>query len=101
MIVINARIEATQETVQALKQAVLTMEAATKTESGCEDYTFSVEIGNPGAIRITERWATEAALKAHFLTQHMATFQAAMKAHPPKGMDLHCYQAEEIPLPRP
>jgi quinol monooxygenase YgiN len=100
MIVINARIQATTETVAALKDAILTMQTETATEEGCEDYTFSVELGDPGAIRITERWANEDALKAHFLTPHMATFQAAMQEHPPQGMDLHCYEVNEIPLPR-
>lgn len=100
MIVINARIDATPETVEALTDAILAMEAATAKEDGCEDYTFSVELGNPGAVRITERWANADALKAHFATPHMATFQAAMQVHPPKGIDLHCYEANEIPLPR-
>ncbi|MCZ0944901.1 MAG: putative quinol monooxygenase, partial [Gammaproteobacteria bacterium] len=83
MIVVNARIEATPETVAALKDAILAMQSATLEEQGCEDYTFSVELANPGAIRITERWTTQAALQAHFATPHMAAFQAAMQAHPP------------------
>ena len=83
MIVINARIEATPETVEALTDAILTMEKATMTEEGCEDYTFSVELANPGVIRITERWQSEDALKAHFQTPHMAAFQRAMAEHPP------------------
>lgn len=98
MIVVNARIEATPETVAALKEAILAMQSATLKEQGCEDYTFSVELANPGAIRITERWTTQAALQAHFATPHMATFQAAMQAHPPKEVSAHFYEATEIDM---
>lgn len=98
MIVVNARIEATPETVAALKDAILAMQSATLEEPGCEDYTFSVELANAGAIRITERWDSKEALQAHFATPHMATFQAAMQAHPPKEVNAHFYEATEIDI---
>jgi len=98
MIVVNARIEATPETVAALKDAMLAMQSATLAEPGCEDYRFSVELANPGAIRITERWTAKAALQAHFATPHMAAFQAAMQAHPPKEVSACFYEATEIDM---
>lgn len=101
MIVVNATVEADEATIAALQPTIATMEAASRAEAGCEDYTFSVELNNPGVLRITERWQTADALKAHFLTPHMAEFQAAMAAHPPKSVSALCYEADEIPLPRP
>jgi len=98
MIVVNARIAATPETVAALKDAILAMQSATLEEDGCEDYTFSVELADPGAIRITERWSSREALQAHFATPHMATFQAAMQANPPKNLSAHFYEATEIEM---
>ena len=100
MIIVNARIESTPETVEALRDAILTMQAATLEEEGCEDYTFSVELANPGAVRITERWVGKEALAAHFQTPHMATFQAAMQARPPREIKAHFYDATEIDMPR-
>jgi quinol monooxygenase YgiN len=99
MIVINARLEADAATIAALKPAIAAMEAASRAEPGCEDYTFSVELNDPGVIRITERWHDMAALAAHFATPHMASFGAAMQAHPPKGIDVRCFEATEVPLP--
>jgi quinol monooxygenase YgiN len=99
MIVINARIAADPQTIGALQPAIAAMEQASRAEPGCEDYTFSVELNDPGVIRITERWRDMAALAAHFATPHMAAFGAAMQAHPPSGMDVHCYEATEVPLP--
>jgi len=54
---------------------------------------------DPGVLRITERWRDMAALAAHFATPHMAAFGAAMQANPPKGLDVLCYEATEVPLP--
>ena len=99
MIVINARIEADPATIAALTPAIAAMENASRAENGCEDYTFSVELNNPGVMRITERWRDMAALAAHFATPHMANFQGAMQAHPPRGVSALCYEATEVPLP--
>ena len=100
MIVVNARIETTPEAVAAMRDAIIAMQTATLEEDGCEDYTFSVELADPGAIRVTERWTTMEALSAHFATPHMAAFQAAMQAHPPRGVNAHFYEATEIEMPR-
>ena len=99
MIVVNARIEATEETIDAMRDAILTMEQASQAEDGCDDYTFSVELGNPTVMRITERWRDMAALEAHFATPHMAAFQQAMAANPPKGVTANFYEATEVPGP--
>lgn len=101
MIVVNAKIVATADTIEAMREAIAAMETASRAEAGCEDYTFSVELSNPAVMRITERWADAEVLKAHFLTPHMAAFQAAMAAYPPESVDAVCYDASEIPLPRP
>ena len=98
MIIVNARIQATAETVEALKDAILTMQNATLKEEGCEDYSFCVELADPGAIRVVERWTTRDALNAHFQTPHMATFLAVMQAHTLGETDAHFYEATEIEM---
>ena len=98
VIVVNARIQATAEAVAALKDAILTMQDATLKEEGCEDYSFSVELADPGAIRVVERWTTKDALEAHFKTSHMATFLAAMQAHVSRPASAHFYEATELEM---
>lgn len=99
MIVVNAVIESTEETIEAMKDAIRLMEIESRAEEGCHDYTFSVELSNPEAIRITEKWETMAALEAHFATPHMADFQQAMAAHPPRAIDAKFYEVTEVPAP--
>jgi quinol monooxygenase YgiN len=96
MIVVNAVIESTVDDIAALKEAIATMETASRAEDGCQDYTFSVELNNPGVIRITEKWNSVDDLKAHFGEPHMATFQAAMADNAPASLDVKFYEVKEI-----
>ncbi|MBT7336098.1 MAG: antibiotic biosynthesis monooxygenase [Gammaproteobacteria bacterium] len=99
MIVVNATIESTAQNIDALKQAIADMEVASRAESGCHDYTFSVELNNPNILRITEKWSSMADLNAHFGMPHMADFQAAMAANPPKNVEAKFYEVTEVPPP--
>ncbi len=100
MIVVNAVITATADTIAALKDAIATMETASRAEPGCHDYTFSVELNNPDVLRITEKWASMQDLEAHFAMPHMADFQAAMAANPPQGVEAKFYEVTEVTPPR-
>lgn len=99
MIVVNAVIVATEETIEAMKDAIRVMEVKSREENGCHDYTFSVELSNPEVLRITEKWEDMSALEAHFNTPHMADFQQAMAASPPRSVDANFYEVTEVPPP--
>lgn len=99
MIVVNATITASADTIAALQPAIAAMETASRAEAGCHDYTFSVELNNPDVLRITEKWATMDDLQAHFGMPHMADFQAAMAAHPPQGVEAKFYEVTEVAPP--
>ena len=99
MLVLVVSIDTTAANIAAIREAIATLEAASRAEAGCYDYTFAVELNDPDKLRITECWEDEAALKAHFATPHMAAFNAAMAEASPRGMDLKCYEATEIPFP--
>jgi len=96
MIVVNAVVTSNPQDIAALQSAIHTMEVASREESGCSDYTFSVELNNPTRLRITEKWLSLEALKAHMATPHMAEFQSAMGAHPPASLDVTFYEVAEI-----
>jgi quinol monooxygenase YgiN len=96
MIVVNAVVKTTPEDIVALKSAISVMETASRAESGCDDYTFSVELNDANTLRITEKWHSVEALKAHMKTPHMAEFQKAMGAHPPASLEVKFYEVQEI-----
>ncbi|MCZ6643758.1 MAG: antibiotic biosynthesis monooxygenase [Gammaproteobacteria bacterium] len=91
MIVINVIVETNQDNITALKDAIAAMEASSRAEAECQDYTFSVELNDPNKLRITERWENPAVLQAHFASVDMADHQA-------KRTTVHCYDATEIPI---
>jgi len=64
-----------RETVAALTGA---MARATRQEEGCIEYAFYEDLETPGAYHIYEEWESEAALKAHGETPHMAEFRAEL-----------------------
>jgi len=39
--------------------------AATLAEAGCLDYSYAADAGDPGRVRLLERWDTMADLQAH------------------------------------
>jgi quinol monooxygenase YgiN len=72
------------------------MVKATNEEDGCIHYSFARDIADPDLIRISERWASEAAMGAHMASAHMAAFNAVMGSAKLEGADLRLYSAEEV-----
>ena len=100
MLTIVAIVETSAEDIEAMKEAIAKMETASRAEDGCHDYTFCQEVSNPNVLRINELWESMEALQAHFATPHMAEFNQAMGAHPPKSMTLRLHElGEERQLP--
>ena len=96
MIVVNAVVKSTSKDIVAMQNAIGAMETASRAEEGCDDYTFSVELNDPTALRITEKWHSVEALKAHMATPHMAEFQKAMGNNPPSSLEVKFYEVQEI-----
>jgi len=99
-VVIHAKVETAPGAVDALRSAIATMESASRAEAGCIEYAFASSLEDPSTIRIVEHWQSMDALRAHFATPHMRAFNAAMRAHPPKSIDVKVYEvARELALP--
>jgi quinol monooxygenase YgiN len=60
-----------------LKPHMLAMMAATRAEDGCQAYSYAEDVAEPGLIHVFEVWRDQAALDAHFRTEHMARWRAA------------------------
>lgn len=101
MLIVMGEVGIEEGSVDAVRDALRTMETETLKEPGCHTYAFSVDVSDPTTMRITERWDSEQALAAHFKTPHMAAFGAAIAQVKPKSMEVKVYEvAREVPLPR-
>jgi quinol monooxygenase YgiN len=56
---------------------MVAMMQATREEAGCRAYSYAEDVGEPGLIHVFEIWRDQAALDAHFKTEHMARWRAA------------------------
>ena len=86
MIVIAGKIEVRPERREEAVRAALAMVEATRREQGCVSYAFYGDLVDQGTFFLFEEWEGDAALAAHFQTEHMARFQQqvpALLAAPP------------------
>lgn len=92
MIIVQGTVTADPAAIAELGDALKTMMTETRGEAGCLHYSLAVEDAAAGIISISERWADDAALKAHFTAPHMASFNARLKGKV-HGMDIKLYDA--------
>ena len=81
--------------LEAGREALEAMIAASLQEEGCLDYAYSVDIRDPSVLRITEKWVDDAALVFHFQTPHMAAFQKALAGLDVTITEVAKFQADE------
>jgi len=78
MLIVTGTFEVALDRVDAAKPAMMAMMQATRAEAGCLTYEFTQGVGAPHRFRVYEEWSDAAALDAHRLTPHMASYRAAM-----------------------
>jgi len=100
MLIIAGEIIVESSAIDAVRDALRTMETETRNEPGCSTYAFSVDITDPNMMRIFEVWESMDALRAHFATPHMAAFGAAVAKIQPQSMSIKAFEIDrEVPLP--
>jgi len=82
--------------VDALLEAAVTMMAETAKEPGNLGYSFAADPAIPGRIRVFERWRSDADLRGHFDTPHMAVFQQALGQAGVRGRDLSRFHVSAV-----
>ncbi|HIF92797.1 MAG: putative quinol monooxygenase [Myxococcales bacterium] len=92
MIIVLVEVESSVEAIAGMREALVTMQAASRAEEGCQDYTFCQEVGDPNQMRIVEIWESMDALRFHFGTPHMAAFREVMASSPPASMNVKVHE---------
>ena len=59
---------------EAALDAVRTIRQHTLSEPGCHAYRFSIDIDEPGTLRVHEEWEDDEALAAHLQMPYFADF---------------------------
>ncbi|MBU1287232.1 MAG: antibiotic biosynthesis monooxygenase [Alphaproteobacteria bacterium] len=98
MIVIEGTVRIPPANLEAARNAMAQMIRGSRAEAGCIDYAYSLDILDPGLIRITERWESRDALAAHFKTAHMAAWRATFPSLEITDRSLRLYEADPEPI---
>ncbi len=77
MLVVTARIVSKPDTRTPTRDALLALEAPTRAEDGCLEYTWFVAATEPDVFTTIERWESAAHLEAHMTTPHVQAVLAA------------------------
>ena len=98
-LIIAGTVRVPPENIAAFRPHMLAMLGASQAEDGCHEYSYAVDVADPGLIRIFEAWRDQAALDAHFQTPHMATWRSHWPAFGVSDRKLFAYEtASERPL---
>ncbi len=76
-LVIAGTVRVPPENLEAFRPHMQAMLAASRAEDGCLAYSYAVDVEEPGLVRVFEAWRDQAALDAHFRTEHLAAWRAA------------------------
>jgi quinol monooxygenase YgiN len=95
MILVLGTIRAPVDALEALREPMAAVVAASRAEDGCIDYAYGADMLDPGLIRVSEIWRDRAALERHFNAPHMDAWRAARAALGVGERRLSLYQANE------
>ena len=74
MIVIAVTIPVKPAAREEARTLFTVLEAATRQEAGCLNYTFYADRNDPNTLFLFEEWESEEALANHYQTAHMKEF---------------------------
>jgi quinol monooxygenase YgiN len=94
MIVIEGTVRVPPENVARARPMMEQMIRASRAEAGCVEYAYSIDVLDPGLVRVSERWDSRDALAAHLRTAHMATWRAFFPELGITDRSLRLYEAE-------
>jgi quinol monooxygenase YgiN len=76
-VIIAGTMRAPPENLAALKPHMRTMLTTTRAEDGCVEYSYAVDVTDPGLIHLFEVWRDQGTLDVHIQSAHMAAWRAA------------------------
>lgn len=98
MIVVEGTVRVPPENIERARPVMIQMIRASRAEPGCIDYAYSIDVLDPGLVRITERWTDREALAQHFKTAHMHTWRSFFAELGISDRSLRLYEAAPEPI---
>jgi quinol monooxygenase YgiN len=80
MIVVVGRVQTDPQRREECVRVGQAVARASRAEAGCLAYAVHADTEDPNRVVFVEEWESQEALDAHFATEHVATFMAAIQA---------------------
>jgi quinol monooxygenase YgiN len=96
MILVTGDVIAKPDTIAEMLRVSLEHVHRSRTEPGCISHDVAVDPENPLRLLFIERWADEAALKAHFRVPQSRAMWKRLKDLAADPGAMHIYATEEI-----
>lgn len=98
-LIIAGTVRVPPENLAGIRPHMLAMLTASRAEDGCIEYSYAQDVAEPGLVRVFEVWRDQAALDAHFASEHMKAWRAAWPSFGVSDRRLFAYEtASERPL---
>lgn len=81
--------------VEIVTPVMETMIRASRTEEGCIEYSYALDVIDKGLVRVSEKWRDRDALEAHFRTAHIAEWRAQVSALAVTDRELIAYETTD------
>jgi quinol monooxygenase YgiN len=91
-LIVAGTVRVPPENLQDFRPHMVAMMTATRAEDGCGAYSYAEDVAQPGLIHVFEIWRDQAALDAHFKTDHMANWRAAWPGFGVSARNLKAYE---------
>ena len=80
MIIVAGTVRIDPGKLDAARGEMKKMLGASRAEDGCLEYSYAVDVLDPGLVHVFEVWRDRAALDRHFQTPHMAEWRRSFPA---------------------
>lgn len=77
MLLIVGTVRLPASNLERARPAMWAMVQASRAEAGCLEYGYAEDVFEPGLIHVKELWSDQAALDAHFASDHIQAWRAA------------------------
>jgi quinol monooxygenase YgiN len=95
MLLIVGAVRLPPENLERAKPVMRAMVEASRAETGCLEYVYAEDLFVPGLIHVKERWANQAALDAHFASEHIQVGRESWAGLGIGDRDLKVYEVGE------
>jgi quinol monooxygenase YgiN len=77
ILIVAGTVRIPPQNLEAFRGHISEMLAASRAEPGCVEYSYAIDVEDPGLVRVFEVWRDRADLVSHFQSDHMARWREA------------------------